>query len=80
MKMKSALPSSPSDEQSARLYLIAGWTGPTGVGLRPGGGRMGGQVMVAHALAVDAKGNVYVGETIENNRVQRFKFVGMRTP
>ena len=39
---------------------------------------MGGQVMIAHALAVDSKGNVYVGETVDNNRVQKFKFVGMR--
>jgi hypothetical protein len=43
-----------------------------------GGGRMGGQVMIAHTLAVDSKGNVYVGETIDNNRVQRFKFTGMK--
>jgi hypothetical protein len=42
------------------------------------GGRMGGQVMIAHTLAVDSKGNVYVGESIDNNRVQRFKFVGLR--
>src|SRR5258708_6296045 len=30
------------------------------------GGRSGGQVIIAHALAVDSKGNVYVGETIDN--------------
>ena len=41
------------------------------------GGRLGGQVMIAHALAVDSKGNVYVGETVDNNRVQRFTFTGM---
>ena len=40
------------------------------------GGRMGGQVIIAHTLAVDSQGNVYVGETIDNNRVQRFKFMG----
>jgi hypothetical protein len=40
---------------------------------------MGGQLMAAHALATDSKGNVYVGETVDNNRVQRFKFVGMKT-
>ena len=43
-----------------------------------GGGRGGGQLLVTHTLAVDSKGNVYVGETINNNRVQKFKFVGMR--
>jgi hypothetical protein len=42
------------------------------------GGRMGGQVMIAHALGVDSKGNVYVGETINTNRVQKFRYVGMR--
>ena len=42
------------------------------------GGRGGGEFLVVHALAVDAEGNVYVGETINNNRVQKFRFVGMR--
>ncbi len=42
------------------------------------GGRGGGQLLVAHAMAVDSQGNVYVGETINNNRVQKFRFVGMR--
>lgn len=42
------------------------------------GGRGGGELLVAHALAVDSKGNIYVGETINNNRVQKFKYVGMR--
>ncbi len=48
------------------------------VGAFSSGGRAGGQILIAHALAVDSKGNVYIGETINNNRVQRFKFVGMR--
>jgi DNA-binding beta-propeller fold protein YncE len=42
------------------------------------GGKGGGQFMIVHALTVDSNGNVYVGETRDNNRVQRFKFVGMR--
>ena len=42
------------------------------------GGRAGGQLLIAHALVVDSKGNIYVGETIDNNRIQRFNFVGMR--
>jgi len=41
------------------------------------GGRGGGQLLIAHALAVDSQGNVYVGETINNNRIQRFNFTGM---
>jgi DNA-binding beta-propeller fold protein YncE len=43
-------------------------------------GRNGGQVLLVHALAVDSKGNIYVGETTDNDRVQRFKFVGMGGP
>ena len=42
------------------------------------GGRGGGQILIAHTLVSDSKGNVYVGETINNNRVQRFKFMGLR--
>jgi DNA-binding beta-propeller fold protein YncE len=38
-------------------------------------GRMGGQVMSAHSIAVDQQGNVYVGET-RGRRVQRFAFRG----
>jgi DNA-binding beta-propeller fold protein YncE len=42
------------------------------------GGRGGGQFMVIHAMVTDAKGNIYVGETVDNNRVQRFNFKGMK--
>jgi DNA-binding beta-propeller fold protein YncE len=42
------------------------------------GGRGGGQFLIVHTLAVDFEGNIYVGETRNNNRVQKFKFVGMR--
>jgi DNA-binding beta-propeller fold protein YncE len=38
-------------------------------------GRMGGQVMSAHSIAVDQQGNVYIGET-RGRRVQRFAFRG----
>lgn len=47
------------------------------VGSFGSGGRMGGQIMLAHALVVDRQGNVYVGETVDNNRVQKFAFKGM---
>ena len=43
------------------------------------GGRNGGQFEVIHALTVDSKGNVYVGETRNMNRVQKFKFMGLRS-
>jgi DNA-binding beta-propeller fold protein YncE len=42
------------------------------------GGRQGGQFQTIHALAVDSHGNIYTGETLSGNRVQRFLFTGMR--
>jgi hypothetical protein len=41
------------------------------------GGREGGRFGVIHALVADSHGNLYVGETVDNNRVQRFVFTGM---
>jgi len=41
------------------------------------GGRQPGQFMSAHSLAVDSKGNVYVTDTIEGKRVQRFNYKGI---
>ena len=40
------------------------------------GGHFAGGFTAAHSLAVDASGNIYVGETLEGKRVQRF----VRTP
>jgi DNA-binding beta-propeller fold protein YncE len=37
-----------------------------------GGGRWAGQFYGAHSLAVDSSGNVFVGETYEGKRVQKF--------
>lgn len=42
------------------------------------GGREGGRFMEVHTLAVDSHGNVYTGETVGNNRVQRFVLTGMQ--
>jgi hypothetical protein len=42
------------------------------------GGRQGGQFETIHVLAVDSNGNIYAGETLSGNRVQRFLFAGMR--
>lgn len=50
----------------------------TTLGFFGSGGRAGGQFVLAHTLGVDSKGNVYVGETVDGNRVQKFKFMGMR--
>jgi len=35
---------------------------------------------VPHALAVDSKGNVYVGENFDGRRFQRFVYKGMGQP
>lgn len=43
------------------------------------GGHYGGELTVAHAMAIDSKGNLYVGETGGGNRVQKFKFMGLKT-
>jgi len=42
------------------------------------GGRQGGQFETIHILAVDSRGNIYAGETLSGNRVQRFLFTGVR--
>ena len=41
------------------------------------GGHEGGAFGHLTAMAVDSKGNAYLGETMEGKRVQRFKYVGM---
>ncbi len=42
------------------------------------GGHYAGEFAITHAMAADSKGNLYVGETIGGNRVQRFLFKGTR--
>ena len=42
------------------------------VGVFGGAGRWAGQFYGAHNLAVDSRGNLYVGETYEGKRVQKF--------
>ena len=43
-------------------------------------GLFGGSLNVPHALAVDSKGNVYVGENFDARRFQRFLYKGMGAP
>ena len=40
------------------------------------GGQFGGQFTIAHAIAADSQNNVYVGESLTGNRVQRFLYKG----
>ena len=43
-------------------------------------GIFGGSLNVPHALAVDSKGNIYVGENFDGRRFQRFAYKGMGEP
>jgi hypothetical protein len=42
------------------------------------GGHAGGCMTTPHSIAVDLKGNIYIGETWEGKRVQRFLYKGLR--
>jgi len=39
-------------------------------------GHQAGEFMHAHTMAVDSKGNIYVGESVDGRRVQKFKLAG----
>ena len=41
------------------------------------GGRYPGQFFSVHSIAVDSRGNIYTGETLEGKRLQRFVYQGM---
>ncbi|MGE0360867.1 MAG: hypothetical protein AB7H93_05860 [Vicinamibacterales bacterium] len=43
-------------------------------------GLSGGALHVPHAIAVDSRGNIYVGENFEGKRFQRFLYRGLGTP
>jgi DNA-binding beta-propeller fold protein YncE len=43
-------------------------------------GLWGGYLNVPHAIAVDSRGNIYVGENFDARRFQRFLFKGLGTP
>jgi len=49
------------------------------VGSFGGGGHGAGQFYGPHSLAVDSKGNLYITETYEGKRVQRFLYKGLGT-
>ena len=38
-------------------------------------GHQVGEFMHAHTMALDSKGNIYVGESVDGRRVQKFKLV-----
>jgi hypothetical protein len=41
-------------------------------------GHQVGEFMHAHTMALDSKGNIYVGESVDGRRVQKFKLMGSR--
>ena len=43
-------------------------------------GLFGGSLNVPHAITVDSKGNIYVGENFDGRRVQRFLYKGLDAP
>ena len=42
-------------------------------------GHAGGCMTTPHGIATDSKGNIYIGETWEGKRVQRFLYKGLQT-
>jgi sugar lactone lactonase YvrE len=43
------------------------------------GGHAGGCMTTPHSIATDQRGNIYIGETWEGKRVQRFLYKGLRS-
>jgi DNA-binding beta-propeller fold protein YncE len=43
-------------------------------------GLSGGALNTPHAMAVDSKGNLYIGENFDARRVQRFLYKGLGSP
>jgi DNA-binding beta-propeller fold protein YncE len=43
-------------------------------------GLWGGFLNVPHAIAVDSRGNIYIGENFDARRFQRFRYKGLGTP
>ena len=41
-------------------------------------GHQVGEFMHAHTMALDSKGNIYVGESVDGRRVQKFRLMGTR--
>ena len=66
-----------ADGQNKKVHIIQR-SDMRVVGAFGTGGRGGGQFLVLHDIVVDSQGNIYTGETVNNNRLQKFRFTGMR--
>ena len=54
-------------------------TPPAGHLVTFAGGTFSGQLNYPHSIAAGSAGNLYVTETLEGKRVQKFTFTGMKT-
>lgn len=63
------------DGTNEKVWILDRQTLAT-VGSFGSGGHFAGQFTTAHSIATDRQGNVYVGETWEGKRVQRFLYKG----
>jgi hypothetical protein len=75
-----------ADPQQTYAYVVDGMNEKVWILLRDSletigsfgyGGHYGGAFDAAHSIATDSKGNIYVGETWESKRVQRFLYKGL---
>jgi hypothetical protein len=48
-----------------------------GIGFRDG--HQAGELMPAHTIDIDSQGNIYVGESVDGRRVQKFRMVDSDT-
>ena len=78
-----------ADPQQRFLYVIDGANHRIWIVLRESlqvvgrfgqQGISGGAMNVPHAVGVDSKGNIYIGENFDARRVQRFLYKGMGSP
>ena len=67
-----------SDANNKKVWILRR-TDLAVVGAFGRGGHFAGQLTMPHSMSVDSKGNVYVGETREGKRVQRFRYNGLAT-
>ena len=75
------------DPQQKYLYVADGMNKKVWILLRESlrvldrfgvGGNFGGQFNHPHSITADSHGNLYVTETLEGKRVQKFRFTGMK--
>ncbi len=71
------LDASPPDRQTMALNVGSRLAHYDVTALIGEGGRYPGQFYAVHSIAVDSRGNIYTGETLEGKRLQRFVYQGM---